>query len=118
LKPVSRVVFIVSVAVAIIFWVHALIDEDGFLILDYVNLPFHQLGHLLFGLFGETLGIWGGTIGQLVVPFTLLIIFLAKKKTLGIAFAIFWFGENLLNISKLHRRCPGYAYTACGRAGA
>lgn len=99
MKPVSRPLFIVSVTAAIIFWVHAFVDEDGFLILDYVNLPFHQLGHLLFGLFGETFSIWGGTIGQLVVPFALLIVFLARKKTLGVAFAIFWFGENLVNIS-------------------
>jgi hypothetical protein len=99
LKPVSRIVLIVSIAAAVIFWIHALIDEDGFLILDYVNLPFHEFGHIFFGFFGETLAIWGGTIGQLLVPFLLIVAFWTKKDTLGVAFAVFWFGENLLNIS-------------------
>jgi hypothetical protein len=99
LKPVSRPILLITIAAAIIFWTHALLDEDGFLILDYVNLPFHEFGHIFFGLFGDTLAIWGGTLGQLLVPFLLIAAFWTKKNTLGVAFALFWFGENLLNIS-------------------
>jgi len=33
-----------------------------------LNLGIHELGHLIFGLFGEFLGILGGTILQLFMP--------------------------------------------------
>src|ERR1051326_4593317 len=37
-------------------------------LLDNVHLPIHEGGHLLFGWLGETLGLWGGTLLQLIVP--------------------------------------------------
>ena len=98
-KPVSKVSLTIGVLAAIGFWIYALADSDGFLFLDYVNLPFHEFGHLFFGPFGDTLGIWGGTIMQLLIPFGILISFCLRKETLGAAFSAFWLGENLLNIS-------------------
>ncbi len=99
LKPVSRSILLIAITSAVIFFIWALVDEDGFLALDYINLPFHELGHMLFGIFGHTFALWGGTIGQLLMPALLFLVFWRKKETLGIAFALFWFGENLLNIS-------------------
>lgn len=61
-KPLSKAGLITSLLIAVVFWIYALTDEDRFLFLDYVNLPFHEFGHILFGLFGDTLGVWGGTI--------------------------------------------------------
>ncbi|MDI6743838.1 MAG: hypothetical protein QMD07_00515 [Thermodesulfovibrionales bacterium] len=98
-KPVSKVGLGIGVLSAVAFWIHALVDEDGFLLLDHVNLPFHEFGHLLFGPFGETLGVWGGTIMQLLVPFVILLSFFIRRETAGVAFSTFWFGENFLNIS-------------------
>jgi hypothetical protein len=37
-----------------------------------VSLPFHEFGHLFFGMFGETIGVWGGTLMQLAIPFGIL----------------------------------------------
>lgn len=82
------------------FWVHALTRRDGFLILDYVNLPFHEAGHVFFGLFGETLGLWGGTLGQLAMPIIVGVAFFRQTHLLGTNFALFWFGENFLNIGR------------------
>jgi hypothetical protein len=98
-KPVSRVSLIIFIIVAILFWIHAIVSESGFLLLDHINLPFHEFGHIFFGILGERIAIWGGTISQLAVPFILLVCFWIKKEPLGIAFCAFWFGENLLNIS-------------------
>lgn len=36
--------------------------------LDGANLLFHEAGHVFFGLFGQTIGMLGGTLGQLVFP--------------------------------------------------
>ena len=98
-KPVSKVGLGIGVLSAVAFWIHALVDEDGFLLLDHVNLPFHEFGHLFFGIFGETIGVWGGTIMQLLIPLGIFISFFIRKETSGIAFSAFWFGENFLNVS-------------------
>ena len=98
-KPVSKVGLAAGIVIAVVFWIYAITDDDGFLFLDYVNLPFHEFGHLFFGPFGDTLGVWGGTIMQLLIPLGILISFCLKKETLGAAFSAFWFGENFLNVS-------------------
>lgn len=98
-KPVSRIGLFLGIIASIVFWFHALTDNDGFLMLDYINLPFHEFGHLFFGIFGRTIGIWGGTIAQLLMPSMVLLSFWTRRETSGVAFSIFWIGENLLNIS-------------------
>lgn len=92
---------------ALIFWLiayglfmlHAIIDKDGFLLLDHVNLPFHEAGHIFLNPFGETIGYWGGTIFQLLIPFAIMVRFWMRKETAGFVFCLFWLGENFLNIS-------------------
>ncbi len=98
-KPVSRIVLALGVLTAFAFWIHALNDYDGFLLLDYINLPFHEFGHLFFGFSFETIAVWGGTIMQLLIPLAIFINFFLRKETAGAAFCSFWFGENLLNIA-------------------
>lgn len=98
-KSVSKIGLFFGVIAAIAFWFHALTDKDHFLILDYINLPFHEFGHIFFGVFGRTIGIWGGTIAQLLMPFMILVSFWTRRETSGVVFSIFWIGENLLNIS-------------------
>jgi hypothetical protein len=55
-----------------LFLLHALADDDGFLLIDHVNLIVHEAGHLLFGWLGATLGLWGGTLLELLVPLALV----------------------------------------------
>lgn len=98
-KPVSFITAGICIIAAVGFWIYALADKGGFLFLDWVNLPFHEFGHLFFGLFGERVGIWGGTIMQLAIPLGILVNFLLRKETLGVTFSSFWFGENFLNIA-------------------
>lgn len=98
-RPVSFITAGIWITAAGGFWICALTDKDGFLLLDWVNLPFHEFGHLFFGFFGENVGIWGGTIMQLAVPFGIFVSFLFRKETLGVTFSSFWFGENFLNIA-------------------
>ena len=97
--PVSGKVLVLGVLTAFAFWIYVLTDNDGFLFLDYVNLPFHEFGHLLFGIFGETIGIWGETLMQLAIPSGILVNFLLRKEIGGTALSAFWVGENFLNIA-------------------
>lgn len=97
-KPVSGLTLLGGVFAALGFCIYALIRSGEFLFLDHVNLPFHEFGHLFFSIFGEMIGIWGGTLMQLIIPFSILVYFFIKREPAGVFFCAFWLGENLLNI--------------------
>lgn len=98
-KPVPVWAMALFAVAAIVFWTHALLDEDGFLLLDHINLPVHEFGHLPFSMLGDTLGALGGTLMQLIVPAAFFGSFFMRGETNGAAFCAFWFGENFLNIA-------------------
>ena len=70
--------------------------HGSFLLIDFVNLVVHEGGHLLFGWFGESLGIWGGTILQWSVPILLAVYFYTQRQVAAFAFSAFFLFENLL----------------------
>ena len=77
-----------------------LLSERGFVpLLDHVNLAFHEAGHPIFGLFGETPGLYGGTLAQLLVPLLVGGSFWLRREAIGTAMAAWWFFENLINIA-------------------
>lgn len=97
-KPVSRAELIGWLIFYGLFLVHALWARGGFLIIDHVNLVIHEGGHLLFGWLGPTLGVWGGTLLELLAPFCLACYFIYARHTTGTAFTAFFFFENFLYI--------------------
>lgn len=66
--------------------------------IDGVNLLIHELGHLVFAAFGETLSFLGGTLFQLILPFSIFVYFLFRRDYFAVSFTIFWIGDNLINI--------------------
>jgi hypothetical protein len=98
-QPVGKAALIGWLAFYGLFLLHAITNKTGFLFIDSVNLIVHESGHLLFGWFGQTLGLWGGTLMELLVPFLLAAYFTITRQTAGTAFATFFFFENLLYIS-------------------
>jgi len=82
-----------------LFLLHAARSKSGFLLLDHVILVIHEGGHFFFGWFGETLGILGGTLGELLVPLLIAAYFVWHRQTAGVAFASFWCFENFLYIA-------------------
>lgn len=68
--------------------------------LDYAILPFHEAGHFLFGILGQTPGVAGGTIVQICLPLAFAIYFVVKKKEYfsGMV-AFFWMSQTLLQIA-------------------
>ena len=97
-QSVSRAGLVGWVAFYALFLLHAATDRDGFLLIDNVNLIIHEGGHFLFGWFGYTIGILGGTLGELLVPLLIAIYFFWHRQTAALAFAAFWFFENFLYI--------------------
>jgi hypothetical protein len=73
---------------------------------DYLNLPIHETGHLIFNLFGtlpepfgEHLIILGGTIFQLLLPLSFAAYFTAQRDEHAASLGIWWVGQNCLNIA-------------------
>lgn len=73
--------------------------ENYFSPLDHINLAFHEAGHLFLGLFGRFIMMSGGTIFQLLMPAICAVHLWRRGSRLGWQLCVFWFGENLLNIS-------------------
>ena len=97
--PVSKPVRIGWLAFYGIFLLYALTNRTGYLLIDYVFVPIHEGGHLLFGYFGHTLMVAGGTILQIGVPALLALYFVAQRQLTGVAFCAFFFFENFLNVA-------------------
>src|SRR5215470_14691067 len=55
--------------------------------------------HLLFGWFGATLGLWGGTILQLLVPALLVVAFVVRGDLLGTTFCAVAFFHSLTGVA-------------------
>jgi len=67
--------------------------------LHRVNLVFHEFGHPAFSIFGQTMSILGGTLGQLLIPLIVMVAFWRQRDTLGCAVGGFWFFENFLDVA-------------------
>ena len=95
-KPVSRPVQAAWIVFYVAFLGYAFSEHGGFLFIDMPNLIVHEGGHNLFGWFGHTLGLWGGTLLQWLVPFLLAAYFFAQRQVTGFVFSLFFFFENWL----------------------
>ena len=97
--PVSRAGLVAWLIFYALFILYAVTDDDGFLLIDNVNLIVHEAGHLLFGWFGDTLDLYGGTLFQFLVPLALAVYFWHERKTTAVAFIVFMVFENCLYTS-------------------
>jgi hypothetical protein len=95
-KPVSRPALAAWLVFYIAFLAYAFSTHGGFLFIDSANLVVHEGGHNLFGWFGPTLCLWGGTLLQWLVPFLLAAYFFTQRQTTGFVFCLFFFFENWL----------------------
>ena len=74
--------------------------QDGWIpILDHANLAFHEAGHVFFGLFGRTMNLYGGTLGQFVFPGIAMVIFWTRRDTVPFAACWVWLFQNMLYVA-------------------
>ena len=65
-----------------------------------VNLPFHEVGHIIFRPFGRLMTSLGGSIAQVLMPLICLVVFLVKTRdTFAASFALWWTGENFIDMA-------------------
>ncbi len=83
-----------------IYWLVRHISEAEYQsIVKPLNLGIHELGHPLFGLFGEFLGIAGGSLFQCLVPVFAMGMFLRQRDYFAIVAAFAWLGTNLFDVA-------------------
>lgn len=96
-RPAAWLAFAVG---CLLLFVVLLLDEDGFIpVLDHANLAFHEAGHFFLRPFGRTLHVLGGSLGQLVFPLVVVVLFWIRREPIGVATGWIWFSENLRYIA-------------------
>ena len=95
-KPVSRPALGAWLIFYLWFLVYAFNAHGAGLFIDGANLVVHEGGHNLFGWFGPTMCLWGGTLLQWLVPFLLALYFFTERQIPGFVFSLFFFFENWL----------------------
>ena len=98
-KPVSRIAFFAWLGFYVLLLIYLAAHYSELTWLDNVHLPIHEGGHLLFGWFGATLGLWGGTILQLLVPALLVTAFVVRADLLGTTFCSIAFFHSLTGVA-------------------
>ena len=72
----------------------------GWVFVDFVNLAFHEAGHVFLRPFGHIVHVLGGTIFQVGIPALLIWYFVARRSdAFASACCLWWVGENLVNVS-------------------
>jgi hypothetical protein len=93
-KPMSRPAVIAWLVFYLAFAAYAFSKHGEFLFIDTANMLVHEGGHALFGWFGSTIGLLGGTILQWLVPFLLAVYFFHERQPAAFVFCLFFFFEN------------------------
>lgn len=75
------------------------------LVRNGIFLFIHEGGHMLFFFFGRMLHILGGSFWQIVFPLLSFIIAVRQRSQVA-PFALFWVGENMLDVSLYMRDAP------------
>jgi hypothetical protein len=73
-------------------------SPDTFTLIDNINLPIHETGHLVFAPFSEQITALGGTLFQLIVPLAFTISFWLRGDRHAASVMLWWVGQNGLYI--------------------
>jgi hypothetical protein len=95
----ARWIYLVPAALAGIWTLRLAVAVQPHCFLDWINLPFHEAGHLLLAPFGRFLHFLGGTLMQLFVPALLTAYFLRGRSPFSASSCLWWLGESFLNVS-------------------
>ena len=97
MKYVSKLIF--TILISYFTYIMFTMKPYPWIILDNVNLLIHEAGHLIISfLKNEFLTTLAGSLFQITLPVIFLVYFLIKKELDGIAFCVFWLGDNLINV--------------------
>ena len=77
-----------------------LADPEYFSLLSGVTFGAHEFGHIAFAPFGETLGVAGGSVMQLLVPLGAAALLGSRRDWTGVAFAACWLAISMIDLAR------------------
>jgi hypothetical protein len=93
-------VFVLLVVSGVRLMVHLPSSElAGHSFFHFINLPFHEAGHIVFRLFGDFMGVLGGSLMQVIIPIVCLAAFLKRGDAFAASFALWWTGQNFIDMA-------------------
>ena len=96
MRPDLPKLIFASVLTIYFFWVAYAPMKGSFL--DFVDLPIHETGHLIFRLFGEFASVAGGSLFQVLLPAVFVGYFIWRFQYYSAAIVLFWVGQSILNV--------------------
>lgn len=108
--PVTFVAALACVAAA--FWVYTG-GERSFL-LSYVDLGFHELGHLLLSWAPGLTPALAGSVTQVLVPLGLALYFALRRESYAAALILAWAATSVANVSIYVADAPNQALSLLG----
>lgn len=90
---------IIGYSICVIYFSSSAIHPSSWHMIDGANLIIHEAGHPLFSIFGQTVGIAGGTILQLLIPCLFALYFYRQQETTSFSVMLLWIGQSLINVS-------------------
>ncbi len=94
----TKAIKLVVGLLAALYFLWCAYDPLTWRLLDGVDFLIHEAGHPIFGIFGEFIGVAGGSLMQVLVPLAFFGYFLYKKHYYSASFVLFWVGQSLLNV--------------------
>ena len=79
--------------------VRHLAEPDYWSIFMGLTLALHEIGHILFAPFGETMSVAGGSITQLLAPVAAALVLRRQRDWFGVAVAGCWLAFSLANLA-------------------
>jgi hypothetical protein len=87
------------IAIVTIYGVICAASPGTYRFLDRVDLVFHEAGHVIFGFFGEFIGVLGGSLMQVLIAAIVVVYFFARRQPYSAAITLFWVAQSLFNVS-------------------
>lgn len=95
----SRLARLALTALLAFYGLRLAMHPDMGSLMDSVDLPIHETGHLVFAPFGEFMQFLGGTLFQLIMPAAFVAYFLKRRDRHAASVVVWWIAQNCWNIS-------------------
>lgn len=84
-------------------------------VLDVINLFIHEGGHGIFKVFGQFIYFLGGSLMQVILPVTAIVVLLRTSGPRTLLATLFWLGQNLIDVAVYIDDAPKQQLTLISR---
>lgn len=81
-----------------IYFLWCAYTPENVFFMHLIHLPIHEAGHIFFRIFGEFMGVAGGSLFQVIVPIVFFGYFLWHEKPFSASIVLFWVGSSIIDV--------------------